>query len=152
MKKRGIVLAFFTAILLTGCMNPSYVHVVEDMYRAAVSEDWERAASYFSKEFFAEREPMEQFLEEIAWVVREMEGADMMNSRELKRKQISNKLTEELDEQYGENWRLVVSQSVDDTVMLWVVQKGADQYYIADGKQISAKVYREEVLIGKKLH
>src|SRR5690606_15817700 len=115
-------------------------------------EDWERAASYFSKEFFAEREPMEQFLEEIAWVVREMEGADMMNSRELKRKQISNKLTEELDEQYGENWRLVVSQSVDDTVMLWVVQKGADQYYIADGKQISAKVYREEVLIGKKLH
>ncbi len=152
MKKRGIVFAFFTSLLLTGCMNPSYVHVVEDMYRAAVSDDWERAVSYFSEEFIAEQELMEQFLEEIAWDVREMEGVDMMNSRELKRKHISEVLKKELDEKHGENWRLVVSQSVDDTVMLWVVQKGADQYYIVDGKQIAAKVYREEVLVGKKLH
>ncbi|MFD1848750.1 hypothetical protein [Oceanobacillus bengalensis] len=145
MKKIGVIIGISTLFLLSGCMNPTSVRIVEDMYRAAIMEEDTKVESYFSEEFMLENEPFSEVKDKIHTDAINMKGIEFMNTTEIREKDLNPEIAEGLNDTFDE-WSYIVTQIDEDQIMTWVVQRGETQYYIVEGKAYPIDAYNEEVL------
>ncbi|WP_156289730.1 hypothetical protein [Oceanobacillus salinisoli] len=146
MRKLGIFAVIITHLFLSGCMNSTAVRIVEDMYRMALMEEYEKVESYFTREFIVENEPFAEYMTELKEDVISMEGVDLMHLTELTISELHENIVNELDERFPEGWSMVVAQTDEQHVMTWIVQKGEQQYYIVYGEKLHFDEYHQVIL------
>lgn len=144
MFKRLIVILFISSFLLTGCLSPASVSVVDDMYTQALLEEEEALASYFSEEFLNEH-PLDQLTEELAGHVRDVGGTNLLNTVELRPKELNPEIVEELDQRYDVPWYFIVNDADGENIMTWVVIKTSTQYQIVEGEKLNRNQYNEDI-------
>lgn len=145
MKKLLLFAVVISCLFLSGCMNSVTARIVEDMYLAALKEEEDTTASYFSEEYLADKQ-LDELMAEVANGAINMEGIAFMNIIELKERKLNPELIEKLDNSYGEGWHFVIAKVAQDRIMTWVVQKGSTQYYIVGGEEVHIDKYNEEIL------
>ncbi|WP_162800333.1 hypothetical protein [Oceanobacillus zhaokaii] len=145
MKRLGLFSFVVCFLLLSGCMNSVTARIVEDMYMAALNEDVDKAVSYFSEDFLADKQ-LDELMSDLTADVINMEGIAFMNIIELNERKLNPDLIEKLDDSYGEAWHFVIAKVDQNHIMTWVVQKGSSQYYIVGGEEVHVDKYNEEVL------
>ncbi|MFC4024000.1 hypothetical protein ACFOUV_09350 [Oceanobacillus longus] len=144
--KRFIAIAILTFILfLSGCMNPAVVSVVQDVYEAALVENDVLVETYFSEDYLADHS-LEKLSAEMREDVRNREGIKLMNMKEHKERQLTPEVVEMLNEEYDKDWNFVTVQTSDDRMMIWIVVRGEQRYYIIDGKKMDTETFLEDIL------
>lgn len=144
MKKIFIIL-ISSIFILTGCLNPIAVSVVEDMYTHALMEEDEIVATYFSEAFLSEN-PVGPLTDELAEQAQNVGGIKLLNSIELRKNQLQPDIVTELGETYSEEWFYIVVQPDEDYIMTWIVLKKETHYEIVDGEKMTVEAYNENVL------
>lgn len=132
--------------ILAGCLSPTSVKVVADAYEAAIVEDDELVARYFSEEYLAQH-PAEELTQEMAEDVRNRYGVNMMNFKELRNREMKDSYVEELEKQLGnDDWHIVVAQTNDQEVVVWTIIRGEASYILVNSDRMSFDRYNEEVI------
>ena len=144
MKKVFLIIISLIGVL-SGCLNPTSVRVVEDMYTKALLEDSDAVATYFSEEMLLERSA-EELTEELAAHPRHVGGIPLLNATELTRNRLNPEIVEELDATYDEKWHFIVNDAAEGEVMTWIVIKTPSQYEIVAGEQITNTHYQQHIL------
>ncbi|MBP2077195.1 hypothetical protein [Oceanobacillus polygoni] len=145
MQRLVIVILCIPVLLLSGCLNPAAVSVVSDMYEAALLENDELVATYFSEDYL-EKHPLEELSDELAADVRNRGGVNLLNMKELQGRNLQSEIVQALNDTYAEDWSFVVLQTDDDTIQTWVVKRGETQYYIVEGQKMNVDTYNGAVL------
>lgn len=143
--KKISVLLIFLSFILTGCLNPAAVAIVENMYTEALMENDEAAASYFSTSYL-EAHPIEGLAEELREQVRYAEGVKLLNAIEVKRNRLNEDIAETLDETYQDEWHFIALDAPENQIMIWIVLKKEMKYEIVDGEKLTIEDYNENVL------
>lgn len=143
--KKISVLLIFLSFILTGCLNPAAVAIVENMYTEALMENDEAAASYFSTSYL-ETHPIEELAEELRVQVRYAEGVKLLNAIEVKQNRLNEDIVETLDETYQDEWHFIALDAPEDQIMTWIVLKTETKYEIVDGQLLAVEEYNENVL------
>lgn len=144
MKRLSIVL-LLSILLLTGCLNPISVSVVEEMYTNALLENQENAAAYFTDEYLAENPP-ERLTEELAAHARSAGGVKSLNGIEVTKNRLNPELVKLYDEMFKDEWYYVAVQPDEKHIVAWIVLNKETQYEIAAGEKLTVKEYNEYVL------
>lgn len=142
--KKLLVLLLSIVVILTGCLNPASVRVIEDMYTQALMEEEEAVATYFSDDILEEH-PIEELTQELASHPRAVGGISLLNAAQLTRNRLQPDIVEELDEKYDEEWHFVVNDATEGEVMTWVLLKTPTQYLIVEGEKVSIEEYQEHI-------
>ncbi|WP_249870373.1 hypothetical protein [Oceanobacillus saliphilus] len=145
MKKMITILILIPVLLLSGCLNPTVVSLVEKAYEAALVENDALVETFFAEEYLAEH-PLEELSDEMAEDVRNRAGVKLMNIKEHREDHLDSEVVEKLNEAYDGEWYFVAAQTDDETIMTWVVQRGEYQYYIVDGEKVDVDTYLEDIL------
>lgn len=132
--------------ILAGCLSPTSVKVVSDAYEAAIVEDDELVARYFSEEYLLQH-PAEELTQEMAEDVRNRYGINMMNLKELRNRELQDSYIEEVEKQYGnDDWHIVVAQTNDQEVVVWTIIRGEASYILVNSDRMSFDRYNEEII------
>ncbi|MFS0750656.1 hypothetical protein [Oceanobacillus sp. 1P07AA] len=133
-------------LLLVGCLSPTSVKVVADVYEAAIVEDDELVARYFSEEYLAQHSA-EELTQEMAEDVRNRYGVNMMNLKELRIREMQDSYVEELEKRYdNDDWSIVVAQTNDQEVVVWTIIRGEASYILVNSDRMSFDRYNEEII------
>lgn len=143
--KKISVLLIFLSFILTGCLNPAAVGIVEDMYKQALMEDDEAITSYLSTSYL-DAHPVEELANELREQVRDAKGVSLLNAIEVKRNRLNADITEILDEAYHDQWHFIVLDAPEDHVIIWIVLKTKTKYEVVDGGMFTVEEYNENVL------
>ncbi|BAC14612.1 hypothetical protein ACFQ4N_01765 [Oceanobacillus iheyensis] len=144
--KKILLVVLCMPFILAGCLSPTSVKVVSDAYEAAIVEDDELVARYFSEEYLLQH-PAEELTQEMAEDVRNRYGINMMNLKELRNRELQDSYIEEVEKQYGnDDWHIVVAQTNDQEVVVWTIIRGEASYILVNSDRMSFDRYNEEII------
>lgn len=143
-------LVLLTAVLciplfLAGCLSPNSARIVGDMYNAAIVEEEDNVASYFS-EAYLKAHPKEELTGELAQDVRAMYGVNMMNITLIRDRDLQDDYIESLGLSEDRDLYVVTAQTDEREVMVWIVEHGDKQYTIIYGEKYDFDTYNDKVL------
>ncbi|GGP07154.1 hypothetical protein [Oceanobacillus neutriphilus] len=145
MKRLVLLIVICIPIFLAGCLSPNSAKVVNDMYQAALMEEEENVASYFSEEYL-EAHPIEELTNESAEDVRTMYGVNMMNITLIRDRELQDNYIESIGLSDDQDLYVITAQTDETEVMVWVVERGKSQYTIIQGERYDFDTYNEKVL------
>lgn len=145
MKRLVLLIVICIPLFLAGCLSPNSAKVVNDMYQAALMEEEENVASYFSEEYL-EAHPIEELTNESAEDVRTMYGVNMMNITLIRNRELQDNYIESIGLSDDQDLFVITAQTDETEVMVWIVERGKSQYTIIQGKRYDFDTYNEKVL------
>ncbi|MFD1065932.1 hypothetical protein [Oceanobacillus locisalsi] len=145
MKHLILLIAMSVPLFLAGCLSPNSVQVVNDMYEAALMEEEENTASYFS-EAYLEAYQIEELTNELAEDVRNMHGVHMMNITLIHDRELQDNYLESIGLSAEQDIHVIAAQTDEQEVMVWIIERGHTQYTIIDGERYDFDTYNDIVL------
>ncbi|WP_080873075.1 hypothetical protein [Oceanobacillus timonensis] len=145
MKRLILLIAISIPLFLAGCLSPNSVRVVNDMYEAALMEEEEKIASYFS-EAYLEAHPIGELTNELTEDVRRMRGVHMMNITLLRERELQDDYIESTGLSGDPDIHIIAAQTDEREVMVWIVERGDTQYTITNGEKYDFDTYHDIVL------
>ncbi|WP_152655338.1 hypothetical protein [Oceanobacillus sp. CFH 90083] len=145
MKHLLLLIVICIPLFLAGCLSPNSVRVVNDMYQAALMEEEEKVASYFSEDFL-EAHPIKELTHELAEDVRAMYGVNMMNITLIRDRELQDDYIESLGLSDEQEVYVITAQTDEREVMVWIVERGRSQYTILQGERYDFDTYHDIVL------
>ncbi|WP_339179688.1 hypothetical protein [Oceanobacillus sp. FSL W7-1293] len=145
MKRLVLLMMICIPLFLAGCLSPNSARVVNDMYQAAIMEEEENVASYFSEEYLKEH-PIDELTSELAEDARTMYGVNMMNITHIREKELQDNYIESAGLSDNPDLSVVTAQTDEREVMVWMVERGSAQYTIIQGERYDFDTYNENVL------
>lgn len=145
MKRVALLIVICIPLFLAGCLSPNSVRVVSDMYTAALMDEEENVASYFSEEYL-EAHPLEELINESAEDVRAMYGVNMMNITLIRDRDLQDNYIESIGLSDDQDLYVITAQTDETEVMVWIIERGESQYTIIQGERYDFDTYNEKVL------
>ncbi|MDZ5711406.1 hypothetical protein [Jeotgalibacillus haloalkalitolerans] len=147
---RKVILILVMSSLLAGCngglssltdqvfaKNAQPAAIINTLYESAFENDEETVDRLLMHVDGYEGESYEA-VEELSAHVMELGGVNNLNITEIKRNQIQSEVAEDLEYDYGDNWRVVSSELGGGYSFVWILQKVDSELVI---------VYLEEVYL-----
>ncbi|MEK4297966.1 hypothetical protein MKY30_00925 [Oceanobacillus sp. FSL W8-0428] len=145
MKRLVLLIVMCIPVFLAGCLSPNSARIVNDMYTAALMDEEENVASYFSEEYL-EAHPIEELTNEAAEDVRAMYGVNMMNITLIRDRELQDNYIESIGLSDDQDLFVITAQTDEAEVMVWIVERGKTQYTIIQGERYDFDTYNEKVL------
>ncbi|MFD1414270.1 hypothetical protein [Oceanobacillus jeddahense] len=145
MKRLLLLIVICIPLFLAGCLSPSSARIVNDMYEAALMEEEENVASYFSEEYI-EAHSIDELTNELAEDVRAMYGVKMMNITLIRNRELKDDYIESIGLSNDQDLYVVTAQTDEREVMVWIVERGDTQYSIIYGERYDFDTYNDIVL------
>ncbi|GIO24495.1 hypothetical protein [Oceanobacillus sp. J11TS1] len=145
MKRLVLLIVVCIPLFLSGCLSSSSARIVSDMYKAAIMEEEDKVASYFS-EAYLDTHPIDELTKELAEDVRGMYGVNMMNITLIRDRELQDDYIESLGLSDEKDLFAVTAQTDEREVMVWMIERGDAQYTIVHGERYDFDTYNEKVL------
>lgn len=145
----GVLMLSFVFLLLSGCGGGGAESAVKGMYKAGFDHDMGKFQDYY-RHLYGELDDddLEEIADDLAEEVMAADGINNIKIKALNRDDVVFDIVEELDDEYGKNWAIVLVDSAleKDSAYAWLMKEVDGDYLVLDVFDDDKEDIEEELL------